>query len=177
MKIVNIEKVGRLPVYDISVDKVEHYILENGVASHNTGQTYSADNIWIIGRQQDKNEKTKTIEGYHFIINIEKSRYVIEKSKIPISVTFDSGINKWSGLLDIALEANLIGSSGKGKYQRVDANGEFFGSEYKEADIIANDDVWEDIMDETNLKQILIDKYKLSGNPLLQENEEEENAD
>lgn len=168
MQIKAIEKVGKLPVYDLSVDTAQHYLLENGVVSHNTGQTYSASNIWIIGRQQDKNEKTKTVEGYHFIINIEKSRYVIEKSKIPISVTFDSGINKWSGLLDVAIEANLVGSSGKGKYQRVDANGEFFGPEYKEADIIANSDVWEDIMDETSLKQILIDKYKLSGNPLLQ---------
>lgn len=172
MLVTKIEKVGKLPVYDISVDKVEHYVLDNGIISHNTGQTYSADNIWIIGRQQDKNDKTKTIEGYHFIINIEKSRYVIEKSKIPISVTYDAGINKWSGLLDLAVEANLLCQPAKGKYQRVDKDGEAFGPEYKEAAIIANDEVWTAILEETAFKQYLIDKYKLSGNPLLSKEQE-----
>ena len=55
------------------------------------------DNIWIVGRQQDKSGTE--IKGYHFIINIEKSRYVKEKSKIPISVSWEGGIQSYSGLL------------------------------------------------------------------------------
>jgi hypothetical protein len=62
-----------------------------------TGSYYSADNIYILGRQQDKDGTE--IVGYHFIINVEKSRYVKEKSKIPISVSFEGGIQKYSGLL------------------------------------------------------------------------------
>jgi hypothetical protein len=66
------------------------------VVSGGTGIYYSADNIFIIGRQQEKTDKT--IDGYHFILNVEKSRYIKEKSKIPISVLYNGGINKWSGL-------------------------------------------------------------------------------
>ncbi len=52
MKIANITKIGKMPVYDLSVEDQEHYVLENGVVTHNTGIMYSADNVWIIGRQQ-----------------------------------------------------------------------------------------------------------------------------
>ena len=83
-----------------------------------TGSYYSADTIWILGRQQDK-DGTEVV-GYNFIINVEKSRYVREKSKIPVTVSFDGGINKWSGLLDIALEGNFVTKPSNGWYAKVD---------------------------------------------------------
>ena len=106
MKVKSIRSVGRKEVYDISVEGNQQYILENGIVSHNTGSYYGADNIWILGRQQDKDGTE--IQGYHFVINVEKSRYVKEKSKIPITVSFDGGINKWSGLLELAVEAGIV---------------------------------------------------------------------
>ncbi len=106
MKIKSIKPVGRRKVYDISVADAEHYLLSNGVVSHNTGVMYSADNVWIIGRSQDK--VGTEIQGYHFTINIEKSRFVKEKSKIPISVSWDGGIDKYSGLYDLALEGGFF---------------------------------------------------------------------
>ena len=78
---------------------------------------YSADNIFILGRQQEK-EGTEVV-GYNFIINVEKSRYVKEKSKIPVSVSFDGGISKWSGLLDLALESGHVIKPSNGWYQIV----------------------------------------------------------
>ena len=54
------------------------------IVSGGTGIYYSANNIWILGRRQNK--KGTEITGYDFVINIEKSRFVKEKSKIPISV-------------------------------------------------------------------------------------------
>lgn len=167
MKIVNIKKVGKKPVYDLSVEDQEHYVLENGVITHNTGIYYSADNIWIIGRQQEKDDKTKLIEGYHFIINIEKSRYVKEKSKIPITVTYEGGINKWSGFLENALEAKLLGKPLSGRYERVDENGEFFGPRYKEDDIISNDEFWQDILKTTNFKEFIHEKYSSGQGSLI----------
>ena len=42
MKIKTITPVGRKPVYDLTIDTDEynkqHYLLENGVVSHNTGK-------------------------------------------------------------------------------------------------------------------------------------------
>ena len=49
------------------------------VVSGGSGVMYSSDNVWIIGRQQDKDGSD--VKGYHFIINVEKSRFVKEKSK------------------------------------------------------------------------------------------------
>jgi len=132
-KIKSITRVGLKPVYDITVANKSEYVLENGVITHNTGSYYSADNIFIIGRQQEKDGK-ETI-GYNFIINVEKSRYVKEKAKIPITVTHEGGISKWSGLLDIALETGHVIKPSNGWYQRVDMEtGEIQEKKYRFAD-------------------------------------------
>ena len=100
-----------LTMKDVPMIVVNHTYKEIGmfpkdIVGGGTGSYYSADTIWILGRQQDKDGTE--IVGYNFIINVEKSRYVREKSKIPVTVSFDGGINKWSGLLDIALEGNFV---------------------------------------------------------------------
>ena len=46
--------------------------------------------------------------GYDFIIDVEKSRFVKEKSKIPITVSWDGGIERYSGLLDVALAGGYV---------------------------------------------------------------------
>ena len=115
MKISKIEKIGKRKVFDLSVAEAEHYVLENGVVTHNTGIYYSASTIWIIGRRQDK--IGTEVKGYHFIIKVEKSRYVREQSKIPISVGWDKGIMRWSGLLDVALESGWVKKPKKGWYE------------------------------------------------------------
>jgi len=94
-----------LAMKDIPMVAVNHTYMEIGmfpkaVVSGGTGIYYSADNIWIIGRRQNKTGTEVT--GYDFVINIEKSRYLKEKSKIPISVSWEGGVGKLSGLLDLA---------------------------------------------------------------------------
>ena len=84
-----------LTIKDIPAVVVNHTYKEIGlfpkdVVSGGTGIYYSADNIYIIGRQQEK--QGTDVVGYNFIINVEKSRYVREKSKIPIEVTWEGGI-------------------------------------------------------------------------------------
>ena len=110
-----------LTLKDLPMVVVNHTYMEIGmfpkaIVSGGTGIYYSADNIFIIGRQQEK-QGTEVV-GYNFIINVEKSRYVREKSKIPIEVTFEGGISKWSGLLDIALESGHVTKPSNGWYQR-----------------------------------------------------------
>ena len=100
-----------LTMKDIPLVAVNHTYKEIGlfpkdIVGGGTGIYYSADNIWILGRQQDK--VGTEIKGYHFVINIEKSRYVKEKSKIPISVSWEGGVQKWSGLLEVALAGQYI---------------------------------------------------------------------
>lgn len=167
MKVKSIRPVGRRKVYDISVNEAEHYVLENGVITHNTGGVYSSDTIWIVGRQQDKDTKTKEIDGYDFIINIEKSRFVKEKSKIPISVSYEGGINIWSGLLENAIEAGIINKPAPGKYEVINENGEVVSDVMKEDEIIANDELWKKLLKTSKLKQFLRDKYAVGGSGAL----------
>ena len=111
-----------LTIKDIPMVVVNHTYSEIGlfpkqIVSGGTGIYYSADQIFIIGRQQEK-EGTEVV-GYNFIINVEKSRFVREKSKIPVEVTFEGGISKWSGLLDVALEGGFIIKPSNGWYSSV----------------------------------------------------------
>ena len=100
-----------MTIKDIPAVVINHTYKEIGlypkdIVSGGTGIYYSADNIFIIGRQQEK--QGADVVGYNFIINVEKSRFVREKSKIPVEVKFDGGISKWSGLLDMALESGHV---------------------------------------------------------------------
>jgi hypothetical protein len=153
MKIVSIKPVGKRPVYDLSVEEAEHYVLENGVVTHNTGVMYSADNVWIVGRQQEK-DGTELL-GYNFIINVEKSRMVREKSKIPISVSFTGGISKWSGLLDMALESGVVIKPSNGWYQRTGEEKKF-----RVADT-DNKEFWLPILMNTEFRKFIETKYKI----------------
>ena len=89
-----------IPLLAVNHTYQEMGLFPKAIVSGGTGIYYSADNIWIIGRQQQK--VATEVKGYNFVINVEKSRFVKEKSKIPISVTWEGGISTYSGLLDIA---------------------------------------------------------------------------
>lgn len=164
MKIKSIKRVGKKPVYDISVVDAEHYVLENGVITHNTGMYLSSDNIWIVGRAQEKEDGE--LAGYKFTINIEKSRHVKEKSKIPIVVSFEGGINKWSGLFDLGLELGIITEAKKGWYNIPGSD-----KAKRRADIEFDDDFWNKLTKSTEFKTLISKKYKLANMKMLIDDE------
>jgi RecA/RadA recombinase len=135
------------------------------VVSGGTGIYYSADNIWILGRQQDK--VGTEIKGYHFVINVEKSRYVKEKSKIPISVTWEGGIQKWSGLLEVALAGGYVTKPSQGWYQIVNKEtGELIGGKYREKDTLT-EEFWTQILDHSDFKEFIRKQYQVGQNSVV----------
>lgn len=74
-----------------------------------------SDEIFMISRAQEKS--AGELEGYTFTLTIEKSRKVKEKSKFPITVLFNGGIDEYSGLLEIAVESGHIEKPSNGWYQ------------------------------------------------------------
>lgn len=160
-RIVSVKPIGKKKVYDISVKDVHHYALENGVVTHNTGIYYSADNIYIIGRQQDKDGDE--LLGYNFIINVEKSRYVKEKSKIPICVSFDHGISKWSGMLDLAIEFGIVTKPKIGWYTRPHKEGDK-NWRIKETN---TKEFWLPILKETDFAEQVAKHFKLAQNDMI----------
>ena len=158
-----------LTLKDIPMIVVNHTYKEIGmfpkdIVGGGTGSYYSADTIWILGRQQDK-DGTELI-GYNFIINVEKSRYVREKSKIPVTVSFDGGINKWSGLLDIALEGNFVTKPSNGWYAKVDQEtGEVLDK--KRFVDTQTEEFWKDILADEKFKEFVRKKYEITYSSIM----------
>lgn len=164
-----------LTIKDIPMVVVNHTYMSmemfaKPTVSGGTGIYYSADNIFIIGRQQ---EKTGTeIVGYNFIINVEKSRFVKEKSKIPVEVTWESGISKWGGLLDLAMESGHVIKPKVGWYQKVDLEtGEVFDKNYREKDTY-NADFWLPILQSPSFNKFIEDKYRVGHGAIMQDEDD-----
>ncbi len=168
-----------LTIKDIPMVVVNHTYKEIGmfpkdIVGGGTGSYYSADNIYILGRQQEKDGTE--IVGYNFIINVEKSRYVKEKSKIPISVSFEGGINKYSGLLDIALDGNFVTKPANGWYAKVDRKTGEIGDKKRFAET-QTAEFMEPLLADSDFKEYVRDKYAIAYGSIMGETPVLEEAD
>lgn len=165
-----------LSLKNIPMIVVNHTYKEIGmfpkdIVGGGTGSYYSADNIFIIGRQQEKDGTE--ITGYNFIINVEKSRYVKEKSKIPVSVSFDGGISKWSGLLELALESGYVVKPTNGWYAKVNQETGEVGDKHRIKDTDTKE-FWTSILNDKSFQEFVENKYRVAATEILQS---EESAD
>jgi len=162
-----------LNLKDIPMIVVNHTYKEIGlypkdIVGGGTGSYYSADNIFIIGRQQEK-DGTEVV-GYNFIINVEKSRYVREKSKIPITVSFEGGIQKFSGLLDVAMEGKFVAKPSPGWYAKINQTTGEIGDKVR-FDVTQTEAFWKDILSNESFKEYVSKKYEISYGSILQTEE------
>jgi RecA/RadA recombinase len=165
-----------LNLKDIPLVVVNHTYMEIGlypkaIVGGGTGSYYSADNIFILGRQQEK-DGTEVI-GYNFIINVEKSRYVKEKSKIPVTVYHDGGISRWSGLLDIALESGHVVKPSNGWYSKVDEDGVVEDKKYRIKDTDTKE-FWMPILKQKGFYDFVKSKYQVGSTDILKDEEIDE---
>lgn len=159
---------------DIPMVAVNHIYMEQGlypkaIVSGGTGIYLSADNIYILGRQQEK-DGTDVI-GYNFIINVEKSRYVREKSKIPVCVKFEGGLSKWSGLLDMALESKHVMKPSNGWYSKVDqSTGEMEDKKWRIKDTESKE-FWSSILTDASFRNWVKERYQVSHGDIISDHE------
>jgi RecA/RadA recombinase len=155
-----------LTLKDIPMVVVNHTYKEIGlypkdIVGGGTGSYYSADNIYILGRQQEKDGQD--LIGYNFIINVEKSRYVREKARIPVTVRFDGGISKYSGLLDMALESGHVVKPNVGWYAKVNrTTGEIENKKWRMADT-ESPEFWDSILSDDTFKDWVRNNYQFSS--------------
>lgn len=159
-----------LAMKDIPLLAINHTYQEMGlfpkaIVSGGTGIYYSADNIWILGRQQEK--KGTDIVGYHFVINVEKSRYVKEKSKIPITVNWEGGVQKYSGLTEVAIAGGYVRKPSAGWYEAMDpATGEVLSGKVRMQDTLSKE-FWDPIFTNTNFKDFVQKQYSIGYESLV----------
>ena len=99
-KIKSITSVGTGDVYDISVEKYENYILENGVVTHNSGLQYASSTIVYLSKSKEK-DGTEVI-GNIIRAKTQKSRLSKENKEVQIRLFYDErGLDKYYGLLEL----------------------------------------------------------------------------
>ena len=155
-----------LTIKDIPAIVVNHTYKEIGlfpkdVVSGGTGIYYSADNIYIIGRRQTKTGTEVT--GYEFVINVEKSRFVREKSKIIVQVSWDAGISPWSGLLEMGLESGYVVKPSIGWYQRQDPKTGVLSGDGKRRLKALDKEFWIPILEDYGFNEWVENRYRMGA--------------
>lgn len=149
-----------LNMNDIPMVVINHVYDETGlfakkVMGGGQGIMLSSDTVFFITKRQEK--VGTEIEGYTFTLSTEKSRFVREKAKIPITVKFDGGIDVCSALIEWALESGHLIKPSSGWYQ-------FKGSENKHRlKDISTTDKLSPILNDQDFKDFVKNKFKLSG--------------
>lgn len=161
--------IKQLPMVVVNHTYKEQGLYPKDIVSGGTGPYYSANTIFIIGRQQEKDGQEVT--GYNFVINVEKSRFSREKSKIPITVMHDAGISRWSGLLDMALESGHVIKPSNGWYSRVDMDtGEVEDKKFREKDTNSSD-FWLRVLQQPTFRGWVKSKYQVGNTSILSDDE------
>jgi hypothetical protein len=173
----------RSTIYDIETP-CHDYLLEGGIISHNTmelyakdvvsggtGGMYSSNIVWIIKRVQEKD--SEGLNGYTFKINIEKSRFVKEKSVIPVTIYFDGGIQRTSGLVELGMELGFLVKPQVGWYSFVNTEtGEPEDKKYR-AKQLEDFALWKPYLEDEDVNKLVDKKYKIGQVKMLEDDEVE----
>jgi len=92
--------------------------------SGGSGVRYGADTIIEISKAQQKDDKTKTVVGNILTFKNTKSRLTREKSIVKSRLFYESGLDRYYGLIDLGALGGLFKKSGN-KWQWPDGSIEF----------------------------------------------------
>lgn len=162
-----------LKIKDIPLVQVAHIYMSldlypKPIISGGQGILLASDTAWIITKSQEK-EGTEQV-GSNFTIKVEKSRFVKEKTAIPITVKFEGGLSRYTGLLDIALESSLVIKPNMGWYSRVDDNGEIEAKKWRAKDTDCSE-FWQPLLKSNKFNSYIESTYKLAQNQLISDEE------
>lgn len=153
----------QLTLKDIPCIVINHTIetmemFSKTVMTGGTGIMYSANTVLFVTKAQEKDGTE--LAGFKFTLIAEKSRAVKEKSKFPLLVTFDRGINRYSGLLDLALTLEFCIKPKNGWYARIlDGVQETKNWRAKDTDC---DEFWAPILNDPAFEAACNKRFKLS---------------
>lgn len=160
-----------LTIKDIPCVVINHVYKEmsmfpKDIMSGGTGGMLSANQVLFISKAQEK--AGTDLIGYNFTLIAEKSRFVREKSKFTFTVTWERGIEKYSGLMDLAVEAEFVDNSSKGWYNKIDKKtGEIFAK--KRLAETMTPDFWDSILKNEEFQEFIRRKFSVSYVNLLGE--------
>lgn len=147
-------------------DTMEMY--SKAVVSGGTGGIYSSDTIFIIGKAQER--ESNEVVGTKFTINVEKSRFVREGTKFPFVVRNDgTGIDKWSGLLDFAIDGGYVVREGKRVVRaHIDDDKKWWAKN------TSCSEFWNTILEDTDFKDYIKKKVSIGESKLFSDTEDDD---
>lgn len=83
--------------------------------SGGAGAIYVSDSIAMLSKSKDR-DKEKTIIGSIIKVKMFKSRLSRENSEVDVRISYEGGLDRYYGLLEMGVDANLITDSGAGRY-------------------------------------------------------------
>jgi len=157
LKVKSVTKNEKTKVYDIKVKEDSHYILENGVVSHNSGLKYAASTIVYLSKKKLK-------EGIDVIGNIihcklYKSRLTKENAMVDVMLNYDSGLHKYYGLLTLAEKYGIVKKVST-RYEFPDGSKVFEKAVYREPEKYFTDEIMKQL-DEAAAKEFKYGELKV----------------
>jgi RecA/RadA recombinase len=129
-----------------------------------TSVTYSSNAVFVVTKSQEKGSDGD-LDGWKFTIGIHKSRYVKEKERLPFTVLYDGGIQKYSGILDIAMEGNFVQKPKSGWYSLVDQETGELGTKNFRAKDFETDVIAGELLKSKKFQEYVKSRFKL---PMLE---------
>lgn len=128
------------------------------VAAGGRGAQYSAHTLLFISKAQEKEKEDgkDVLAGFQFTLRAGLSRYVKENSTYPVSVRFGEGVDRYSGIFDLAVELGFINNPKQGWYI---LKGE--DKQRRRADIEEDDDIMESFLKDNEFCDAVEKKYSL----------------
>lgn len=82
--------------------------------SGGAGAKYSCDILIYLSKKKDRDDKTKVVKGNFITAKLEKSRFTKENSSVTLMLSYETGLDKYYGLLPIALKCGIFTKQPKG---------------------------------------------------------------
>ena len=127
IKIKSKKSIGVQPVYDLCVPNEHHYILDNGIVSHNSGFVYASSMVVAMKKlklkEDEDGNKTSTVNGIRAACKVMKTRYAKPFEAVQVKIPYSSGMDPHSGLFEMFEAKGYLEKQGN-RYKYVDSKGQ-----------------------------------------------------
>lgn len=143
-----------LPAVCINHTYQTQEIYSKTIVSGGTAVMYVANQVFIITKSVAKDGDE--VVGNDFNIRVEKSRFINAGSKFSFRVIRGKGIQRYSGLFDLAMEAGIVSEVTKGWYSAPGYE------KARKKEIEGDKDLWETLIADDSFDAFVQHKYQLS---------------
>ncbi len=116
VKIKSKKSIGVQPVYDLCVPDEHHYILENGIVSHNSGFVYASSIVIAMKKlklkEDEDGNKISEVRGIRAACKVVKSRYAKPFESVQVKIPWDCGMDPYSGLVELFEKSGTLVKQG-----------------------------------------------------------------